>query len=472
MTVLCLVGEHVPKRPNSFHVIVELVRVKRAMKIQKMDEVLLLPDMTSPAKVAAMKLLQTVATFSWFAGDKSFLAISSMRMFGLTLKYGICRNSPYALAAFGIVVGILGETDTAYELGRVSLELLKRPHTLSCYARSIAVIFTFLQHLKQPLVGCLDSIIDGYHTGMKSGEIEGAAMCLCPYAFAGLYLGKKLEVVVAEIAGFRQTYREIFSQHFTIQSLIPVHQFALNMMGLSENPLILNGDAMNENDFLAAVRQTSNDVAEEVVHIMRMLLFYIMNEVEDANAEVPTLDLGASRGMHLAFPFTVMFAGLVMIAMARKTRKQKFCWKADVFIRKMRKLAKVGDINVPPCLELLQAERASLRGKGSVAEVKKAFDTTVSVAARSGFSVVEAITNERAGEYMLSNGDSFWATSYLSRAYALYGEWGATAKNSQLMDKYSFLAEPRAELQTRRDLSLGDRFSSRRLGINTHRVSF
>jgi hypothetical protein len=390
------------------------------MKIHKIDEVLLMPDMTSPAKIAAMKLLQTVATFAWFGGDKAFLAISSMRMFWLTLKYGICKNSPYALAAFGIVVGILGDIDTAYEIGKVSLELLKRPHTLPCFARSTSVIFTFLQHLKQPLVGCLDNLMEGYHTGMRSGEIEGAAMCLCPYAYAGLFLGKKLDVVASEIAGFRQTYREAFSQHFTIQSLIPVHQFAFNMMGLSENILALNGDAMHEVAFLKSVQETGNDVAEEVVYIMRMLLLYIMNEVEEASKEVPKLDVNAARGTHIALPFTVMYVGLVMLGMARKTGRRKYIWKAESFIRKLKKLARFGDLNVPPNLQLLQAERATLRRNHPVALVKKAFDNTMNVAARSGFSVIEAIANERAGEYMISVGDLFWAETYICRGPCCY----------------------------------------------------
>ena len=112
----------------------------------------------------------------------------------------------------------------------------------------MSVMVTFLRHLKQPLINC-DNLMEGYHVGMKPGEIEGAALRLCPYAFVGLYLGKQLDVVVAELAGFRQTYREAFTQHFTIQSLNPVHQFALNMMGLSENPLILSGNVMSESAF-------------------------------------------------------------------------------------------------------------------------------------------------------------------------------------------------------------------------------
>jgi hypothetical protein len=96
----------------------------------------------------------------------------------------------------------------------------------------------------------------------------------------------------------------------------------------------------------------------------------------------------------------------------------------------------------------------------------------MNVAARSGFSVIEAIANERAGEYMISVGDLFWAETYLSRALLLYGEWGATPKMRQMVDNYNFLAEPRENLQRRFDMSLGDRFSFRRAEDLSRRVSF
>ena len=166
-----------------------------------------------------------------------------------------------------------------------------------------------------------------------------------------------------------------------------------------------------------------------------------------------------------------MYAGLVVLGMARKTRRVKFFWKADVIIRKMKKLARFGELNVLPNLKLLQAERGSLRRSCPVAEVKNLYDATIRVAARSGFSVIEAIANERAGEYMSSVGDSFWAESYLTRALLLYNEWGANAKTKQMVGKYSFLADPSSAPQSRHDLSLRDRFSFRR-SDEGRRVSF
>jgi hypothetical protein len=174
----------------------------------------------------------------------------------------------------------------------------------------------------------------------------------------------------------------------------------------------------------------------------------------------------------MALPFTMMYAGLVLLGMARKTGRRKYLRKAESLIRKLKKLAKSGDVNVPPNLQLLQAERASVRRNRPVALVKQEFSNTMSIAARSGFSVIEAIANERAGEYMISVGDSFWAETYLSRALLLYSEWGAKPKMRQMVDKYSFLTEPRETLQRRSDVSLGDRFSSRRLEEISRRVSF
>ena len=46
VAVLRLLGERILRRPNTLHVILELVKVKRAMKAQKIEEMSSLPDMT------------------------------------------------------------------------------------------------------------------------------------------------------------------------------------------------------------------------------------------------------------------------------------------------------------------------------------------------------------------------------------------------------------------------------------------
>lgn len=64
--------------------------------------------------------------------------------------------------------------------------------------------------------------------------------------------------------------------------------------------------------------------------------------------------------------------------------------------------------------------------------IRQTFDKAIMSARKTGFTQDEALGNELAGKYFLSQNDSYWAEVYLSRAITLYSEWGANGKVSQL----------------------------------------
>jgi predicted ATPase len=436
--VLRLLGERVPRRPNILHLLYELTKTKRVLNGRSISDLAALLHMTNTLKAWAVRFLQNLVIFSWYAGNNESLLLGVLRMMQLTVKFGVSSQGPFVLASYGLALGSLGDLKAANEAGRVALELTKRPHTTSSYSCAVSVVFSFLYHLKHPVIHCLDHFLDGYNSGIKSGDIEGAALCLSGYATLGVFVGKKLDVVASEMEGFRQTYRDEFERNFALMFLTPWHQFALSMMGQSAKP----GDLVCEEAYTVEVRRTSNEVAKATLSVARMILLYLMGDFEGASKEVATLDMNlVSRGTHFSTPFILMYAALTMLAMARKTRMRRFLRRAKVFEGIMQKFKKAGNLNMPPLLELVSAEQVSLRRRIPEAEVKKAYTVAVRIASQSGLSVVSAIGNERAGEFMASRGDAFWAETFLSRACLLYDEWGATTKTKQLKESYVFLAE-------------------------------
>jgi hypothetical protein len=65
----------------------------------------------------------------------------------------------------------------------------------------------------------------------------------------------------------------------------------------------------------------------------------------------------------------------------------------------------------------------------------------ITAAGKLGFMRHQAIGNERAGVYFLEQQkDKAWASTYLSRAWALFELWGAQAKVRHVETKYKELA--------------------------------
>lgn len=464
VAVLKQLGDHIPRRPNLLQLIWEITKSKKALKGRKLSELMTLPPMTHPEKSMAMELLLSMSSAAWFSNQKEIMAYTYARMPRLTFTYGMCQHSPFSVALHGLLQGIMGDYETAYEAGQVALDLLKRLPSKACHSQTTNVAFCFLKHLKEPLTRSLDPLLESYHTGLEMGEVEAASIALAGYGSLGALLGKKLEFVVNELESFRDTYQEEYKQNFMMIMMIPFHQFSLNMLGRSEDPLLLTGETMNEELYLRGMVESRNDSGENNVYIVRMMLLYIMGETKGALQELKKLNFELiAKGTHFVFYFVCTYSGLILLGNARKTGKRKYIRRAKKYIDMMTKFAKTGNVNAPPFLGIMLAEKTSLDQKKSVEQVQAEYNKVIRLAARSGLNIIQAVANERAGEYFHALGDRFWAETYFSRALMLYNEWGAVAKTSQMKRTYPFL-EGLSESGSSRDgavstsLTLGSKF--------------
>ena len=62
-----------------------------------------------------------------------------------------------------------------------------------------------------------------------------------------------------------------------------------------------------------------------------------------------------------------------------------------------------------------------------------------------GILHVQAVANERAGIFFAARKETSWATTYLTRAFLLYKEWGGHAKACQMVSRYADLIQTNPE---------------------------
>jgi hypothetical protein len=174
----------------------------------------------------------------------------------------------------------------------------------------------------------------------------------------------------------------------------------------------------------------------------------------DRNSVWNSLSFFFGHTRHYTHHLRMFYCGLLMLRLARRTGKSKYKRRARPFIAALAKLVSYGAVNCHPMLRMLQAEQLSLRGRPSL--VKQKYDKAIALFARSGFVHLQAIANERIGDYMFEYGDVFWARTYLSQAVRLYSEWGAKIKAEKVHQLYSEL-----ELSSSLQASSKDIFSVR-----------
>jgi len=185
-----------PSNPKTISLIVEYMKTKRQLKGRKPQDMLSLPRISDEMAIETMHFLNAAAIFAWHADRETVASFVFLRMMRLTLKHGICKFSPFALATFGMLLAALGDRTEGYAFGRVALELSTQLEgSKECLAATTLVVESCLTHLKKPLYESLSPLIEAHKTGMQTGEIEFAALCLSAHGGMIIVVGANLDNV-------------------------------------------------------------------------------------------------------------------------------------------------------------------------------------------------------------------------------------------------------------------------------------
>ena len=218
-----------------------------------------------------------------------------------------------------------------------------------------------------------------------------------------------------------------------------VLQFLQNLSGSVENPLVLSGAVMNEAESILRAKRSGHKRSLMEINMHRLMLAYFFNDYDSALSLTRQLLSIKAAGMSPNLFPRIAMEGLVHFAMAAKSGRRRHARKGRSFLRLLLDIQTKGCPNVFHFVVLLEAEYMAVRRLKDTSAVQKAYNKAISSSARLGVMHYQAIANERAGLFFLRNNDPNWASTYLSRAYCLYVEWGAVAKARQLLKVHGSL---------------------------------
>ena len=89
--------------PSAFHVDVELRKVKRLLRGKTDEEILELPRMRNPQKVAAQQMLAHAYLYTCYSSHH-LAALVAFRMIELTINYGLSGMSAMAMGVYSIAL--------------------------------------------------------------------------------------------------------------------------------------------------------------------------------------------------------------------------------------------------------------------------------------------------------------------------------------------------------------------------------
>ena len=300
------------------------------------------------------------------------------------------------------------------------------------------IVDGMINHYQLPMAGRARSELDVAEVSMRNGDTEGGMWALLHASCFSWFCGKNLRVLEDKIMKPHQ--QTIFEYNIVITGtmILPFRQAALNLMGESDDPLVLTGEAMDENELLEEAKAEGNLMCLNCVNSIRMELAYQFHEYSRALEIADVLD--PPEQAYPAFFQGLrqkLFEGLTCFALAREggSNAKSLKKRGNVIVKMFSKLVKGGDVNVVHYLHLLSAEQAAAKGKSS--DAKEEFDRAISTASRNGFIQDRALSHERCAIFFVSDKDDEWATHHVKKAIQSYEDWGASRKVQYLQEKFS-----------------------------------
>jgi len=440
LPVLKSLNIRLPKKPATLHILKGLVKTKLMLAGKNIDQLSKLPKMRAPQQLASMRIMSNTSGAAYRALPK-LLPLLVFKSVNLSLKFGVSPETAFSFATYGLILcGAIGDIEAGYRFGKLAFILNEQEYSRKYKARTIFAVEGMVRHWKTHLRETLPSLLEAYWIGLEMGDIEYALLATHLYSCHFYFTGEPLEKCADEIAVYSKAMHQ-FKQETNFNYNEIFRQTVLNLLGNSEDPCCLEGEAYNEKKMLPIHIEANDETAIFDLFFHKMVLCYLFERHEEAinNSDTASKHLESVLGcFHVAvFNFYDSLSRIALFPDSSRQKKKKYLKSVVRNQKKLKKWAKHAPENHLHKYSLVEAERARICGKKGKAELL--YDKAIKLAKENQFIQEEALANELAAKYYFQNDRINIAELYMREAYYCYFRWGAKAKVKQLEDKYSQL---------------------------------
>jgi predicted ATPase len=439
--ILALYGVHLSVSPSKSDVIVEKRRMESAMAGKRLEDLVELPVAVDDS---VTRFLAQVSSFAVLSGDDKLSRLCNIiahRLTRLSLVDGISRHFPECCVFYATNLRKEGKHRAAYAYAEVALKMLDRfPNQGSSYIRCQIGIRSGLIHLFRHFRESLGPFLDIHRLGIADGAIGfgmvGAMHYFMCYFAIGLPLNSLLEpkLILFEEEALRYGFPSI-GIVFCI-----LRQFIENLQGKADNPTILKGKVMDEEETLRCMEDNARNMTCRDISIYRLELAYIFCDDETAAKMLEVLEDYPLFDLPILRQHTRMtYCGLAALSLGRRQKQgsEMHLKLGRRIMKEFEKPALEGSENAHPVFMCLRAEDCPS---------KSYYDEAIQACSNASLMHLEAMMNERCGLFLLEEIEDqkkLLAEPYLSRAMWLYNDWCATGKVYQMMQRHEFLTDAR-----------------------------
>jgi len=445
-----LLGVEFPQAPKPSDIEQALGETAAILNGKRIEELIDLPHMSDPYKLAAMRLLSSIFAATYIAAPE-LLPLTVCKQVDLSVQYGNASVSPFAYANYGFLLcAIVEDIDSGYKFGQLALNLVSKLNAQEIKAKTIVIVNILLRPWKEHLKESSEPLASAYSSGVETGDLQYAAFGLLHYSYSAYFSGKELTALEREMATYRDAIHKI-KQETALNYHETCLQAILNLLGKSENPSLLKGEACDEESKLLLHQQANDQTGVAYIYWNKFLLSYWFENYSEAieNIAIAEKYLDVILGLPLV-PIFHFYDSLVWLAVYSDTpqsEQQGLLDRVQANQEKMQKWAHHAPMNYLHKFYLVEAERHRVLGEkiGAI----EMYDKAIVMAKENEYINEEALAHELAAKFYLSWGKETIAQVYMQNAHYSYQVWGAIAKVEDLEQKYpQFLARTSAKTTT------------------------
>lgn len=436
LSVIKLLGISFPQQPSQSDIQLNLEEVKLNLTGKRIKDLIDLPLMTDPLKQAAMHIISSIISPAYIAVPE-LIPLLTFKIVNLSVKHGNTPISAIGYVTYGLILCSAAEIEDGYQFGKLALDLVERVNAESLKCRVLFLFNDLIKHWKDSVSSTLEPLRSAYYSGLETGDIEYAAWSIYIHS-AHLYLsGKELETVEREMTVASEVISQ-FKQDTSLNYHQMFHQSVLNLMGRSENPYQLIGQAYDRLKMLPVHEQSNDKNALFVLYLQQLILCYVFGEYATSveNAARGEKELASVPGLLIVpiFHFYNSLSRLAVYPDATTSEQTDILLKVATSQEKMQKWAHHAPMNHLHKFYLVQAEQ--YRVLGSYLEAMDSYDKAIAGAKENEYINEEALAHELAAKFYLTWGKETIAQAYMTNAYYCYARWGAKAKVEDLEKRY------------------------------------
>jgi diguanylate cyclase (GGDEF)-like protein len=430
-------GFKFPLKPRKLKIGLALVKTKLVLLGKKIEDLIELPAMEDPFKLAAGRIMLS-ATSSIYSAAPEIVPLLALKAVSLSVRCGNAALSIDGYAGYGVILcGALGEIDAGYRFGKLALNLLAKLQAKELKARTYVIFNNFIRHWQEPVRAGLKPLLEAYQTGLVTGDLEFAAYAVYMHCYHSYLVGSKLTDLEDKMA--------IYSEAIACcgqANVLRIHQLyqqvVSNLLGKTNNPWILKGDNYNEEIILPQLQAANHISAIFDLYCHKSILCYLFSQYRQAQKYAAFVEkhLDTAIGT-LLVPLFHFYDSLIKLTLYDyESKKEKKCFLNQVNKnqKKLKKWAKYAPMNYLHKFYLVEAEKERVLGRYLHAITN--YDRAIKLAGENQYVNEEALAQELASKFYLAWNQEKIAQIYLTDAYNSYARWGALAKLKDLAQRY------------------------------------